>query len=781
MDNGARSQVRIALQRQIQLLVETGPDARTLMTPGPEKRFYINNDMNHFPRPGEESVEAFGAVLFERVRARPKQGDLDFQWQGLNTSISLAGAVTVNDLIARIHEATQLELYADRRYGELGVYIRGESARAGDVLRALCLGVSGAIRKVGPAFVLTEDREGFGTRQVLLTQWTAAASQARNRLIMASNNQLVKAPVDGIPWASDDPMRPDANLANQINAFRTKYQTQSPEERRKRENRELRLAITELPAPYQQSLQRQFESMDNQNRNIPAEVLEQHPELAANRPQLRKDSVVLEEKAGFVVLVPGYGRVESVGLFGFSSTPGGEYISWDRPRVKEAPPMESFRYPDVVTLPEQPASRTLVVAVETTEEAKQAVTEAKRLGFDTLWVEVKPEQKALLEAAVAAGKEQKVAIGAVVRVLRSFRKTTLPADQNMRGETSLKMAERFAQNPLERVNDFGGGFIIGSDGTRRTQILPNTPYDLTQARRVGDWLQPLSAENQAASVANILSLGRTLGIVGLILRDLIPPGYRSPGGVYDYQGQLAELEALGYSEEMRLAFLRQYSVDPIDLSPNGQGNIPYINKPFAQVSYPLFPDYGLTGKYGNGWGKMNGVFTYDMGAKDAQEKWLEYRVATNQNLIRSVIKQVQSALKVPLYWLNDQTDRRFSAGRWSALLPDGEAGIAYLTPPPQPRQVWPPIERGERPEVPRKTPVQIARPGAKNVYATFYFVPRTEGDLIDDFRQQAFSAFGQAQKGWDGIVVDMTMVPLREAIRLLEQVPMRYEPPKQPQ
>jgi hypothetical protein len=63
-------------------------------------------------------------------------------------------------------------VYADPRYGYEYVLVAGDLKSAHpaiDLMQALALCVAGTWRRVGPAFVLTDDREGIGAWQQFLS------------------------------------------------------------------------------------------------------------------------------------------------------------------------------------------------------------------------------------------------------------------------------------------------------------------------------------------------------------------------------------------------------------------------------------------------------------------------------------------------------------------------------------------------------------------------------------------------------------------------------------
>lgn len=103
----------------------------------------------------------------------PKPGQLNLAQPVLQTPVPLPGLRTVGDMVLRIGTLTHTELYADPHYAKRPLTVMGHAsnAPAADLLRALALCVTGTFRQVGPAFVLTDDLSGVGTRRERLSDW----------------------------------------------------------------------------------------------------------------------------------------------------------------------------------------------------------------------------------------------------------------------------------------------------------------------------------------------------------------------------------------------------------------------------------------------------------------------------------------------------------------------------------------------------------------------------------------------------------------------------------
>lgn len=111
-----------------------------------------------------------------------KPSDLDYDSKALQASVPLAGLKTVGDLVTRVGQLSGLELYADPHYAAKTLTLTGPMTMvpAKDLLRAVCVCVTGTFRKVGPAYVLTDDLIGVGVRRKHLQDWEGQANAAEN-------------------------------------------------------------------------------------------------------------------------------------------------------------------------------------------------------------------------------------------------------------------------------------------------------------------------------------------------------------------------------------------------------------------------------------------------------------------------------------------------------------------------------------------------------------------------------------------------------------------------
>lgn len=139
----------------------------------------------HTYRPKALPLSVHHAVsLRAEVPNTLKSSDLDWDSKALEVSVPVAGLKTVGDLVTRIGQLSNLELYADPHYGAKILTVSGTmtTAPAKDLLRAVCVCITGTFRKVGPAYILTDDVIGVGVRRKLLQDWESQANAAENEL-----------------------------------------------------------------------------------------------------------------------------------------------------------------------------------------------------------------------------------------------------------------------------------------------------------------------------------------------------------------------------------------------------------------------------------------------------------------------------------------------------------------------------------------------------------------------------------------------------------------------
>jgi hypothetical protein len=520
-----RAQVRLKMDRKTTLTFMT--ENRTFGgvsfgdAPGEKQRtFYLMG--------GEENrKEPFYEQIAPLVPNKPRPGDLDFDAALLDASLPFADAKTAEDLMKRLREVTGLKIvFADARIGALSVKIWGESARAGDVLRALCRNIGGAVRKVGEGssalYVLTDDRVGLGTRLAAFSEWRNAASSNRWK-----DDEKRRKPLEGIDFAGMTPLDNSFGLSPDLlkDVDRKRYQYSYPDTD-KPDSRGV--AVSSLSPALQSFVEKKlgenptFKFYDGSGEQEQA---------------LRRDRVDVQSSYRLQMTIPGWGDTDAYDLWGLMNIPQSvEMMRYFKENPPKPPPPKPLRYPATWKV------RGLVLRPKDPAESRALAKLAKQNGFNVLWVEVPLDAKAarpILEAALSE-KLPVVALAHVLQVpARAIPPGTRP-DISILGETSDLATER------QRL--------------RNLRMNPNYPFPAPPEPLV--YLDPTPA-TQKRQIEQAVALAKIPGLTGLALKSVTPPGYEVSANQFYFSG----VPGLGYSLENRLAFLLKESIDPIDLAP----------------------------------------------------------------------------------------------------------------------------------------------------------------------------------------------------------------------
>ena len=123
-----------------------------------------------------------GVTIRRDVPNHLKIADLNYNSPALQAAIPIKDLKTVGDLIARVAKLTHIELYCDPNYEKQtltwAVSVK-TSAAASEMLRALAFCVAGTYRRVGTAFVLTDDLMGAGTRRQMIRDFEEECDSER--------------------------------------------------------------------------------------------------------------------------------------------------------------------------------------------------------------------------------------------------------------------------------------------------------------------------------------------------------------------------------------------------------------------------------------------------------------------------------------------------------------------------------------------------------------------------------------------------------------------------
>ncbi len=467
------------------------------------------------PAPSTVPGPIYGAVLRRVLTNTPKDADLDYNAPALKHSLRVDGLLTVGDLVARVGRAVGLELYADRRYETRPVTLVGRrTARAVDLLRATAFCVTGTFRRVGPAYVLTDDLEGTATRRQRLGRFLQEGRLKGEAGLGAAQDSLAAAHggTDALPWLGGAGFS-DAQWA--LPGLRGM-------------GGHALVTFAQL-TPAQQDLVLGLGSVD---RNKPFKLY-------------ARTHVVLLSPAAPGPVVLGY-------LSPWFGPSIGSWMraDWQRRRasaLKYVPPLNPPPPPPLAHFPAAIPRRALLAAPKTARALDAVIAGMRTSGFNQLWLEVfvggHPRLDILTEA-LARTRGTGISVIPTLDLLRWDKDAPAGAlDRTVLGETSGE------QQAWQRA--------WSQDYTRASAEMPVKPSP--QDSPVEVWANPAAPATEAILLALVRSLAATPGVTTLAVRDTVPFGY------IHLAGSGVGGADLGYVPALRLALLRRDHLDPLDL------------------------------------------------------------------------------------------------------------------------------------------------------------------------------------------------------------------------
>ncbi len=467
----------------------------------------------------------FGATVRETGPNDTKPGALPQAAHSVLVPVG-SGLKTVDDLCARVSRLAHCEIYADPRYGTRPLTLVGgaRAARGDDLLRAVALCVRGAYRKVGPAYVLTDDAVGLGTKHAL---WKAFEEKAA--AMLPGQGQFSQgSPIAGVPFTRKDiPVRDDPL------AFTPAQQSQYWKQQEGQEfpmgggMLQLTLPFGKLSPAQQEAAQQTQEENEKRHFDTSLEgtfMLQAEPELQIVLPALDGPVVVFQS---YENLLPEPAR-SPASQAALNKRMEAEFPSMARPDLS-VPPGALAR-----TLAGF-ARRAVRIAPKTPQSLTHLLGLAHNAGFNEVWLQTTPGTvpPGLLAQAVAEGKPLGLRVLPELSLLRLPDAAHVPPDLDVMGNTTV---EADALMPSH---------MYSLSGIHNTA----SPFDLAV-------VESLQTE--------ITSLAATPGIGGMVWDDFVPHGYESgTERLDDY-----DHHALGYAEAGRIAFLRAAHADPIDVYDN---------------------------------------------------------------------------------------------------------------------------------------------------------------------------------------------------------------------
>ena len=643
----------------------------------------------------------YGVKIRDTVPNALKPSDLDYDTEGLKTPVTLAGVKTVADLVSRIGGEVKIEIYADRRFEKRPVTLMGPtSARAKDLLRALALCVCGTYRKVGTAYVLTNDVQGLGPRLTILTRFAQDADIARQAALAEAGDTLITARggVDGLP-ALDGTLGFNA-AQRALGAKNGGYQVG--------QGTTLNGPLAQL-TPQQQDYARQ----QVQQWNASQQAQTQPNGSGVGRLTLggqfylsAQPTLLLEVPA-----VPGSVTLnffDAWRLFQPSHKLQDEYqqkrqkeqeAEWKaHPPVNNAPTQPAPPPPTLTSLFARIPRRAILARPRTASDVDALVASMRVIGLNQLWLDVfsggashlggKPD---ILTEALARTRGTGIAVIPTLDLLN------------------------WGGNAPEEARDLT---LMGEDSGQtqaRQQHYNNIVYQGMTSEEADKQSVPveLSVCPDAPSVQKFLTemvgkIAATPGVAALALRETVMPGYDHPtDSQYGTSG-----DGLGYVVPLRLSFLRRDHVDPLDLETNAGGQGVNLN-----LSLPEFEDRG------------------ELGAAD--KDWNGFRVGVNKDFLGRLLSAAQQSANRRIPFLIRQR-RSIWQGDWYGLWNDA---------------------RGTLPELSEKLSFEGSGPDVN--YAAFAH-SQCRLDIVSlpawfgSSQESLAMSLQQMKPGWDGFVLDFS-------------------------
>lgn len=519
--------------------------------------------------------EIFGVKVRQIVPNKLKASDLDDRFASLNVRIKIAAPTTIAQICDEIRRSSGVSIIPDVRVAQRRVSLLGSDVRVGDLLPAMAMMVTGTYRRVGPDFVLTSDLIGLGTRKLRFDQWEADIRAEVEKMTPDWYKQIEKSQALTLAQTSPyDLIQPTRKLNEYLE------KSNSPQGFR-----------TPMPDDLIDSNVRDFVGRFNA--------------MYKSQPVSTK-GIVANSQLNYNFTMPDgqdileYGQIGPFMMFTQDSNRRPTNDGFAMKVEKKISPESGIG---------------LVVRLDDVVSGSAIVTHAGSIGFKELWVETTSAE--VLKVAIAEGKKSGMQIRLAVRPWLN-RSLSEESDRTVLGDTADSLSKWISTNERHTPKDSREFF--------RSKLLPENAVspDFRPS-----WWQPTR------------TLAATPGLAGVVMMDLQPAGYEPKVGEGQSFGNgPSDLSPryFGYSTSMRSAFLRKYSVDPIDLVPKGLYSVVNVNPYF-------FADMELMG------------FPRTYGAVDGEEyiiapfveRWHEFKAATMKDGIRRITSELLSGVQIPVW------------------------------------------------------------------------------------------------------------------------------------
>ena len=474
-------------------------------------------------------------------------GQLDFDDPRLQIAVAPDGLATVSDLMARIASETKLEIYADAHYDERTLLLRTgrKSARAADFLRALAFCVGGTYRRLGPAYVLTDDVVGVGTRRQIIENFQKETDALRFKILRAAEKSLRENPAvqnTTLDWLDK-------------NAALTPEQEKSGKPLK---NQDLGLSAFSLPfdrlTDAQQTSLRDFAARQAQERKKNPNDTIRVPDLTQEVTMLRQPVVTLTFPGMDGTMRLDIGRGLTSLLKKTTDYDNDDVEALQRMLYGEDGTKYWNQARDTVS------RRGLLCRARSRDEVDRALRRLREFHLTELWFVVFEEGKViipgtpfpiipalrdapdLLTYAAEAAKKQNVKVCPVMELFAWGSDTPKELrDVTLIGEDSEQAEAR--------------RYRIRVAKTKAGRRIPDPPKRMV-------YVNPLLGTVQKKLRGLMAAVAAHPGLSDWVWNEAVPPGYAHSSD-YVHRREYS----VGYTESLRLAMLRKYHSDPVDIKP----------------------------------------------------------------------------------------------------------------------------------------------------------------------------------------------------------------------
>ena len=391
-------------------------------------------------------------------------------------------------------------------------------------------------------------------------------------------------------------------------------------------------------------------------------------------------------------------------------------------RKVEAPSVET-----PTSTPKNLTRSVVMVAPTTAEEAAKLVAAIKRSGMTEVWVHVplkgsgRPDTVPIT-AVIAAGKEAGIGVYAVVSLLKGEGVGT--PERNILGQDGDTLS-------AEATRFYTRLYANRSDSAEQIAAVKR------RAAKYRGWLTP-DAELRAVREKQLQELAAVPGLLGITLRDTEAPGYTTDF-VSEVNGRL------GYTPAQRLACLREKGFDPIDVPPGTAFYLP------ISFELPFFPPYELQTK---------NLILEGGGIGFGASPWWSFLEGRNKALLAALYASLKEAHPTLALYIDDRassypTQNPSWFGSWDAANRFAReiSGVGFDI----------------RALLPGRT--LNARRTSKTVLLLYsHNLSSGNPDEPSEFARAVTQFGARAASEWDGLVLDLSELPISDVLRLLDGV-----------